>query len=44
LDLAVYLVKVLAKGVQDYGYLPESDNDSIFAVYAEQFGFIGTSV
>jgi cell division protein FtsW len=36
--------KGLAKGVQDYGYLPESDNDSIFAVYAEQFGFIGTAV
>lgn len=36
--------KGLAKGVQDYGYLPESDNDSIFAVYAEQFGFIGSVV
>lgn len=36
--------KGLAKGVQDYGYLPESDNDSIFAVYAEQFGFIGVVI
>lgn len=36
--------KGLAKGVQDYGYLPESDNDSIFAVYAEQFGFVGVVV
>lgn len=36
--------KGLARGVQDYGYLPESDNDSIFAVYAEQFGFIGSAV
>ena len=36
--------KGLARGVQDYGYLPESDNDSIFAVYAEQFGFIGSVV
>jgi len=36
--------KGLAKGVQDYGYLPESDNDSIFAVYAEQFGFVGVVI
>lgn len=36
--------KGLARGVQDYGYLPESDNDSIFAVYAEQFGFVGSVV
>ncbi len=36
--------KGLARGVQDYGYLPESNNDSIFAVYAEQFGFIGSVV
>ena len=36
--------KGLAKGVQDYGYLPESNNDSIFAVYAEQFGFVGVLV
>jgi cell division protein FtsW len=36
--------KGLGRGVQDYGYLPETDNDSIFAVYAEQFGFIGTAL
>jgi cell division protein FtsW len=36
--------KGLARGVQDYGYLPESNNDSIFAVYAEQFGFVGSVV
>ena len=28
--------------VQAYGYLPEADNDSIFAIYAEKFGFVGS--
>lgn len=36
--------KGLARSVQDYGYLPEADNDSIFAVYAEQFGFVGVAI
>lgn len=31
----------LGSGVQAYGYLPEAQNDSIFAIYAEKFGFIG---
>lgn len=31
-------------GVAGYGYVPESANDSIFAVYGEMFGFIGTAV
>jgi cell division protein FtsW len=31
----------LGKSVQAYGYLPEAENDSIFAIYAEKFGFIG---
>jgi cell division protein FtsW len=34
----------LGRGVQAYGYLPEAANDSIFAVYAEKFGFIGVTV
>lgn len=34
----------LGNGVQAYGYLPEADNDSIFAIYAEKFGFIGALV
>ncbi len=34
----------LGKGVQAYGYLPEAQNDSIFAVYAEKFGFIGSAL
>ena len=34
----------LGSGVQAYGYLPEADNDSIFAIYAEKFGFIGSIV
>lgn len=31
----------LGRSVQAYGYLPEAQNDSIFAIYAEKFGFIG---
>lgn len=34
----------LARSVQAYGYLPEAADDSIFAIYAEKFGFIGVSV
>lgn len=38
------LGKGLGKGVQAYGYLPEAANDSIFAIFAEKFGFIGVSI
>jgi len=34
----------LGKSVQAYGYLPEAENDSIFAIYAEKFGFLGVVV
>ncbi len=34
----------IGSGVQAYGYLPEAANDSIFAIYAEKFGFIGTTI
>lgn len=34
----------LGYSVQAYGYTPEASNDSIFAIMAEQFGFIGTVV
>lgn len=34
----------LGKSVQAYGYLPEAQNDSIFAIYAEKFGFVGSMV
>jgi cell division protein FtsW len=34
----------LGRSVQAYGYLPEAENDSIFAIYAEKFGFIGSVV
>jgi|SRR5665213_1274558 len=34
----------LGRSVQAYGYLPESANDSIFAIYSEKFGFIGDVV
>lgn len=34
----------LGNSVQAYGYLPEAANDSIFAVYAEKFGFLGVAV
>jgi cell division protein FtsW len=32
----------LGKSVQVFGYLPEAINDSIFAIIAEQFGFVGS--
>lgn len=35
----------LGQSVHKFGpYLPESNSDSIFAVYAEEFGFIGTFI
>jgi cell division protein FtsW len=34
----------LGSSVQAYGYLPEAANDSIFAIYAEKFGFVGCMV
>jgi cell division protein FtsW len=34
----------LGRSVQAYGYLPEAANDSIFAIYAEKFGFLGVTV
>jgi len=32
----------LGYSVQAYGYLPEASDDSIFAILAEKFGFVGT--
>ncbi len=32
----------LGHSVQAYGYEPEAANDSIFAIYAETFGFVGS--
>ena len=34
----------LGNSVQAYGYLPEAENDSIFAIYAEKFGFLGVAL
>jgi cell division protein FtsW len=34
----------LGRSVQAYGYLPEAQDDSIFAIYAEKFGFIGAMI
>ena len=34
----------LGRSVQAYGYLPEAANDSIFAIYAEKFGFVGVAL
>ncbi len=34
----------LGHSVQAYGYEPEAANDSIFAIYAETFGFIGSII
>ncbi len=36
--------KGLAHSGQAYGYVPEAANDSIFAIYAEKFGFMGASL
>jgi cell division protein FtsW len=36
--------KGLAHSVQAYGYLPEAANDSIFAILAEKFGFVGVTL
>ena len=38
------LGKGLGKSVQANGYLPEAANDSIFAIMAEKFGFIGVTI
>ena len=32
----------LGHSVQAYGYQPEAGNDSIFAIFAEKFGFVGS--
>ena len=34
----------LARSVQAYGYLPEAADDSIFAIFAEKFGFVGDAI
>jgi cell division protein FtsW len=34
--------KGLGRSIQAFGYLPEAANDSIFAIVAEKFGFVGT--
>ena len=34
----------LGESLQKYAYLPESTTDSIFAIVAEEFGFIGASI
>ncbi|MEI7683201.1 MAG: putative peptidoglycan glycosyltransferase FtsW [Candidatus Saccharibacteria bacterium] len=33
----------VANSIQAYGYLPEAANDSIFAILAEKFGFLGVT-
>jgi cell division protein FtsW len=34
----------LGGGASSYGYVPEAQNDSIFAIYAEKFGFLGCCI
>ncbi len=36
--------KGLANSGQAYGYLPEAANDSIYAIIAEKFGFVGATL
>lgn len=31
----------LGQSIQVFGFLPEAENDSVFAIYSEMFGFIG---
>jgi cell division protein FtsW len=44
--IAIGSGKIVGRGygqsVQKFNYLPEANGDSIFAVYGEEFGFIGT--
>ncbi|MEK9196434.1 MAG: putative peptidoglycan glycosyltransferase FtsW [Patescibacteria group bacterium] len=34
----------VGNSIQAYGYLPEAENDSIFAIIGEKFGFFGVSL
>jgi cell division protein FtsW len=34
----------IGNSVQAYGYLPEAENDSIFAIIGEKFGFVGLTI
>lgn len=36
--------KGLGQSIQKFNYLPEPQGDSIFAVFAEEFGFLGTVI
>lgn len=36
--------KGFGQSIQKFGYLPEPIGDSIFAVYSEEFGFVGASI
>lgn len=36
--------KGLGQSIQVYGYLPEAETDSIFAITAEKFGFLGSII
>jgi cell division protein FtsW len=36
--------KGIDRSIQAYGYLPEAANDSIFAIMAEMFGFMGITI
>jgi len=39
-----FLGRGYGQSIQKFEYLPEPISDSIFAVYAEEFGFVGSSV
>lgn len=38
-----FLGRGLGQGVEKFNYLPEPDGDSVFAVFAEETGFVGAS-
>lgn len=39
-----FIGRGFGQSIQKFEYLPEAIGDSIFAVYAEEFGFLGTSL
>lgn len=39
-----YFGRGLGQSVQKFSYLPEAQGDSVFAVFGEEFGFLGTSI
>lgn len=39
-----FMGRGFGQSVQKFNYLPEAESDSVFAVYGEEFGFVGTVI